>query len=58
VRWALVIQGAVVAVLGLAVAVGIDTQGWLGGSQSGLYLVACLAILGGLWRAAVGLVSR
>lgn len=58
VRWALVIQGAVVAVLSLAVAIGIDTQGWLGGSQSGLYLVACLAILGGLWRAAVGLVSR
>jgi hypothetical protein len=58
VRWALVIQGAVVAVLGLAVAIGIDTQGWFGGSQSGLYLVACLVVLGGLWRAAVGLVSR
>ena len=58
VRWALVIQGAVVAVLGLAVAFGINTQGWLGGSQSGLYLVAWLAMLGGLWRAAVGLVSR
>ncbi len=58
VRWALVIQGGVVAVLGLAAAYAINTQDWLGGSQSGLYLVAWLAMLGGLWRAAVGLVSR
>jgi hypothetical protein len=57
VRWALVLQGAVVAVLGLGLAYGMNTQGWLGGSQSGLYLVPWLAILGGLWRGAVGLVS-
>ena len=58
VRWALVVQGAVVAVLGLGLAYGMNTQGWLGGSQSGLYLVAWLVLLGGLWRGAAGLVSR
>jgi hypothetical protein len=58
VRWALVVQGAVVAVLGLGLAYGMNTQGWLGGSHSGLYLVAWLTMLGGLWRGAVGLVSR
>ncbi|MGD0017696.1 MAG: phosphatase PAP2 family protein [Candidatus Limnocylindrales bacterium] len=58
VRWALVVQGAVVALLGLALAYGMSTQGWLGGSHSGLYMVAWLAILGGLWRGAAGLVSR
>jgi hypothetical protein len=58
VRWALVIQGAVVAVLGLTVAYGMDAHGWFGGSQSGFYMVPWLAMLGGLWRGAVGLVSR
>jgi hypothetical protein len=58
VRWALVLQGAVVALAGVALAAGMNTQGWLGGSQSGFYLIAWLAILGGLWRSAVGLVSR
>ena len=58
VRWAVVIQGAVLAVIGAVVAYGMNTHGWLGGSQTGLYLVVWLAMLGGLWRAAVGLVSR
>ena len=58
VRWALVLQGAVVALVGVALAAGMNAQGWLGGSQSGLYLIAWLAILGGLWRSAVGLISR
>ncbi len=58
VRWALVVQGAVVAVLGLTVAYGMDAHGWFGGSQSGFYMVPWLAMLGGLWRGAVGLVSR
>ena len=58
VRWALVVQGAVVGALGLALAYGMNTQGWLGGSQSPTYLVAWLVLLGGLWRGAAGLVSR
>jgi hypothetical protein len=58
VRWALVLQGAVVAAVGAALAYGMSAHGWLGGSSSGLYLVPWLGILGGLWRSAAGLVSR
>jgi hypothetical protein len=58
VRWALVVQGAVVAGLGAALAAGMVGLHWLGGSGSGLYFVAWLGILGGLWRAAAGLLSR
>jgi membrane-associated phospholipid phosphatase len=58
VRWALVIQGLVAAVVGAGVAYGMNTMGWLGGSTSPLYLMPWLAILGGLWRGAAGLLSR
>jgi membrane-associated phospholipid phosphatase len=58
VRWSLVAQGAAIFAAGLAVAFGMNRFGWAGGTQSGLYLVAWLAMLGGLWRGAVGLVSR
>jgi hypothetical protein len=36
----------------------MNKMGWFGGPQSGLYLLPWLAILGGLWRGAAGLVSR
>jgi membrane-associated phospholipid phosphatase len=58
VRWALVIQGLVVAIVGAGAAYGMNTMGWLGGSTSALYLVPWLAILGGLWRSAAGVLSR
>ena len=58
VRWSLVAQGGAIFAVGLAVAVGMNRFGWAGGTQSGLYLVAWLTMLGGLWRGAVGLVSR
>jgi hypothetical protein len=58
VRWTLVAQGMVVFAAGLAAAYGMSTFGWVGGTQGGLYFVAWLAMLGGLWRGAVGLVSR
>jgi membrane-associated phospholipid phosphatase len=58
VKWSLVGQGLVVFGLGALVAYGISTFGWLGGTTSGLYLVSWLAILGGLWRGAAGLLSR
>jgi hypothetical protein len=58
VRWALVIQGLVVAIVGAGVAYGMNTMGWLGGSANALYLVPWLAILGGLWRSAAGVLSR
>ncbi len=58
VRWALVIQGVVVTIAGAGVAYGMNTMGWLGGSTSALYLVPWLALLGGLWRSAAGILSR
>ena len=58
VRWTLVAQGLSVTVMGALMAYGISTFGWLGGTTSGVYLVAWLAILGGLWRSAAGVLSR
>jgi hypothetical protein len=58
VRWTLVVQGLAIFGVGLAAAIGMSKFGWAGGTQSGLYLVAWLVMLGGLWRGAVGLVSR
>jgi hypothetical protein len=58
VRWALVGQGLAIAAVGVVLAFGMSAHGWLGGSGSAVYLVPWLAILGGLWRGAAGLVSR
>jgi hypothetical protein len=58
VRWTLVAQGLVVFAAGVLLAVGMHGLGWFGGSSSGLYLLPWLGILGGLWRAAAGLLSR
>jgi membrane-associated phospholipid phosphatase len=58
VRWALVVQGVVMTIAGAGVAYGMNTMGWLGGSTSALYLVPWLALLGGLWRSASGILSR
>jgi hypothetical protein len=58
IRWSLVLQGLAVALVGGIVGYGMNALGWFGGSQSVLYLLPWLAILGGLWRGAAGLVSR
>ncbi len=58
VRWALVVQGLAIALVGAGLAYGMRSFGWLGGTNSGLYLVPWLGILGGLWRGAAGLLSR
>ncbi len=58
VRWALVVQGAIVAAVGAVAAYAMNTQDLLGGSGGALYFVAWIGILGGLWRAAAGLLSR
>ena len=58
VRWSVVVQGSVVAGLGGLVAWWMATTGALGGGGTILYLVPWLALLGGLWRAASGLLSR
>lgn len=56
-RWALVTQGLAVAIVGAGMAYSMSTLGWAGGSQSALYLLPWLAVLGGLWRSAAGLLS-
>jgi hypothetical protein len=58
VRWTLVVQGLAVCAAGAVLAAGMHGLGWLGGPSSGLYLLPWLGILGGLWRAAAGLLSR
>jgi uncharacterized membrane protein len=55
VRWSLVVQGLAIAAVGAGLAAAMQL---LGAAGSGLYLLPWLAILGGLWRAAAGLVSR
>ncbi len=58
VRWTLVAQGVVAAGVGIVLAYGMSRFGWMGGTTTGLYLLPWLAILGGLWRGAAGLLSR
>ncbi len=58
VRWAAVVQGLAIFAAGAAGAALLARSGFAGGAASPLYLLPWLAILGGLWRAAVGLVSR
>ena len=57
VRWALVGQGLAIACVGVVLAYGMSAFGWLGGTNSAMYLVPWLGILGGIWRGAAGLFS-
>ena len=54
VRWAVVGQGIVAALTGALVI----KAGWLGGETSPLLLAPWILIIGGLWRSAVGVISR
>ncbi|HEY6056824.1 MAG TPA: hypothetical protein VIV06_02280, partial [Candidatus Limnocylindrales bacterium] len=58
VRPALVREGLVVFAIGAALAIAMVRAGILGGTSTPLYLVPWVAVLGGLWRAAAGLLSR
>ncbi len=58
VGWAFVAQGLAVAAAGALLAACMAALDWFGGAHGALYLLPWLAILGGLWRAAAGLVSR
>lgn len=58
VRWALVRQGAAVAVAGAIGVVGVVKGGWLGGADSPALLLPWALIIGGVWRAALGAISR
>jgi hypothetical protein len=58
VRWTVLAQGLVVAAIGGLGAAWLAGTGMLGGTTTPLYLIPWVAILGGFWRAAAGLVSR
>ena len=58
VRWPVVVQGLIAVALGGLAAYWMNTTGALGGGSTALYLLPWLAILGGGWRAASGLLSR
>ena len=58
VRWTVVAQGLGVAAVGAILAYGMHQFGWIGGSGSVLYLLPWMAILGGGWRSATGMLSN
>ena len=58
VRWTVLAQGLAVAAVGGLGAAWLIGTGMFGGTTTPLYLIPWIAILGGLWRAAAGLVSR
>jgi membrane-associated phospholipid phosphatase len=58
VRWDVVGQGAVLALAGIVGVVLVSRGGLFGGAATPLYLVPWALVLGGLWRGAVGLLSR
>ncbi|MEO8462481.1 MAG: phosphatase PAP2 family protein [Chloroflexota bacterium] len=58
VRWALVVQGLVIAAIGAIGVIGVLRAGWFGGAESPILLVPWAVTIGGLWRAALGATSR
>ena len=58
VRWSLVRQGLVVAAVGAIGVVGVAKGNWLGGPNSIAFLAPWGLILAGVWRAALGAISR
>ena len=58
VRWVVVGQGIVIALAGALGVVLVVKAGWLGGETSLLLLAPWILIIGGLWRSAVGVISR
>lgn len=58
VRWGIVRQGALIAAVGIVGIVGVVKGGWFGGSASPVLLVPWAVTLGGIWRAALGTISR
>jgi hypothetical protein len=57
-RPTLILQGAGLVLSGVALGYSMAALGALGGTGTALFLVPWFAVLGGLWRAAVGLLSR
>jgi hypothetical protein len=57
IRWDVVVEGVVLAAVGAVVGIAMARFGLFGGSGSVLFLAPWFAILGGLSRAALGLLS-
>jgi hypothetical protein len=58
VRWAMVRQGLAVAVVGIVGLIGVAKGDWLGGPGSPVLLLPWGVIIAGVWRAALGAISR
>ena len=58
VRWRVVRQGALIAAIGAVGVVGVVKGDWLGGASSPILLVPWAVVIGGIWRAALGAISR
>jgi membrane-associated phospholipid phosphatase len=58
IRWAVVRQGLAVAAVGAVVVIGIAKGGWFGGQSQPVFLVPWALVLGGISRAALGLIGR
>ena len=58
IRWDLLGQGIVLAVVGVVGIVAVAKAGLLGGTGSPIYLVPWAVVLLGLWRGALGLMPR
>lgn len=58
VEWGIVAQGFAVFAAGVVGAIVVARTGLGGGVGSPIYLVPWVAVLGGLWRAAAGLLAR
>ncbi|HEX5588892.1 MAG TPA: phosphatase PAP2 family protein [Candidatus Limnocylindrales bacterium] len=58
VRWPMVRQGVAVAAVGIVGLIGVGLGNWFGGDDTPVLLVPWALIIGGLWRAALGTISR
>ena len=58
VRWAFVGQGTAIFVVGVIGLVGVAKGQWFGGEDTPVLLVPWALIIAGLWRAALGAISR
>ena len=58
VRWAVVRQGALIAVVGAVGVIGAIKADWFGGASSPVLLIPWAITIAGLWRAALGATSR
>jgi hypothetical protein len=58
VNWSYVRQGLAVALVGVVGIVAVVKGGWLGGDSSPVLLVPWSLVIGGLWRAALGAITR